>query len=1079
MLVEAVATVLGPAIAKAILKKWLRDSALASDVSSSLIDLIKAKTSDFLTQTRTARQFEAIGERVAESLLTVFEAEGANISENGRTAVALAVADTLNKAGIDPALLAENNLEPRLLADYLFTSNPRATRDFSEAETALYERSIQEASQYIVDIGSQLPQFNERTFSELLKRQNQLQEVADQILDEVHRIRQETKQDNFESGLFEVEYRRALIRNLDELQLFGVDASQASRRHKLSVAYVTLSVSHITIPQKSSTEARAGEKPDARKNSKKDPAKTPGGPEEGVPVDRTLETCRKLLILGEAGSGKTTLLQWVAVRAAQRDFVDGLSEWNDLTPFFIRLRQCVDLGLPPPEHFPRFVAPAIAGTMPAGWVHDRLRKGNAVVLVDGLDELGESLRENVRKWLKDLVQTYPNVRFIVSSRPYAVEQDWLRGEGFEDAELLPMELPDITSFIEHWHSAVRNELHVEDERLELDRLGENLKEIVRKSIQLRKLATNPLLCAMLCALHRDRQRKLPSDRIELYDACFRMLVDRRDVERGVDLSDYPFLGYRQKRALLQDFAYWLLKNGYSMVEVPQADQRFRQKLEVLEGVKKEITGTSVRRLFIERSGILREPVKHQVDFTHRTFQEFLGAQAALDDGDVGLLIRNAHHQEWREVVVLAAGLARANEREEIIKQLIARGDNEPVFRHQLHLLAVACLETSIELAPDLKKEVSKRLQKLIPPKNLTEAKSLASAGELALPFLVHKYRKANVEAACVRTLNLIGGDEALSTLEDYYPDGRVAVTSELTKGWDYFDRKEYATRLFGKSVTLELNRPSSLEGLDALGKLETLYVNEAFKIKDLGPLMLLKNLVHLRCDDLYGIRNIPSFSNFSNLVSLYLWGIPTVDIEFLGNLRTLTSLTLGNFQQLSDITPISTLKSLQTLRLYFLPKVADLNPLADLSDLTDLILYNFQSLTDLQPLSKLQELTSLDLDNCHQIKDLSGLSNSMKLVKLDASNCTNLIDISSLSTTIHLERLVLRNCKSITDLGPLSKVTNLTNLDVSLCGKISDLTPLTKLANLKWLNIQMTPAATREIPEELRKKVKPKLLIIK
>src|SRR5688572_20428497 len=130
-LVEAVATVLGPAIAKAILKKWLKDSTIASDLGSSLIDLIKIKTSDALTQAKTARQFAAIGERVAESLLTLFEAEGASIPENGRTAVALAVAATLDKAGIDAALLAERNLEPRMLADYLFAANARATRDFS------------------------------------------------------------------------------------------------------------------------------------------------------------------------------------------------------------------------------------------------------------------------------------------------------------------------------------------------------------------------------------------------------------------------------------------------------------------------------------------------------------------------------------------------------------------------------------------------------------------------------------------------------------------------------------------------------------------------------------------------------------------------------------------------------------------------------------------------------------------------------------------------------------------------------------------------------------------------------------
>ena len=34
----------------------------------------------------------------------------------------------------------------------------------------------------------------------------------------------------------------SVVRRLDELELFGVDASSASRRHRLSVAYITLSV---------------------------------------------------------------------------------------------------------------------------------------------------------------------------------------------------------------------------------------------------------------------------------------------------------------------------------------------------------------------------------------------------------------------------------------------------------------------------------------------------------------------------------------------------------------------------------------------------------------------------------------------------------------------------------------------------------------------------------------------------------------------------------------------------------------------------------------------------------------------
>ena len=50
------------------------------------------------------------------------------------------------------------------------------------------------------------------------------------------------EKDAQEAVHFELEYRRAVLCNLDTLQLFGTDVTISSRRHRLSVAYVMLSV---------------------------------------------------------------------------------------------------------------------------------------------------------------------------------------------------------------------------------------------------------------------------------------------------------------------------------------------------------------------------------------------------------------------------------------------------------------------------------------------------------------------------------------------------------------------------------------------------------------------------------------------------------------------------------------------------------------------------------------------------------------------------------------------------------------------------------------------------------------------
>ena len=54
----------------------------------------------------------------------------------------------------------------------------------------------------------------------------------------------------------------------------------------------------------------------------------------------------------------------------------------------------------------------------------------------------------------------------------------------------------------------------------------------------------------------------------------------------------------QKRALLQDFAYWLLHNGWSDVTIERADERFALRLTNMESIAQSVTGLHVRRLFV-------------------------------------------------------------------------------------------------------------------------------------------------------------------------------------------------------------------------------------------------------------------------------------------------------------------------------------------------------------------------------------------------------------------------------------------------------------------------------------------------
>src|SRR5437660_7249848 len=111
-LVEVVTIELGAAVAKSIFKFWLKDTVFGEDISSSLVDLLKAKTSDIFAQRKGERQFADIGDKIGESLLPLFEIEGASLNEGDREMVAQEVAETFKRSRLSSELLSKYNLEP-------------------------------------------------------------------------------------------------------------------------------------------------------------------------------------------------------------------------------------------------------------------------------------------------------------------------------------------------------------------------------------------------------------------------------------------------------------------------------------------------------------------------------------------------------------------------------------------------------------------------------------------------------------------------------------------------------------------------------------------------------------------------------------------------------------------------------------------------------------------------------------------------------------------------------------------------------------------------------------------------------
>ena len=288
-----------------------------------------------------------------------------------------------------------------------------------------------------------------------------------------------------------------------------------------------------------------------------------------------------------------------------------------------------------------------------------------------LELRAESQRRPPRTWLAMLVDTFPNAKYVITSRPGAAASTWLDHQGFTAAEVEPMSWPDVREFVRHWHDAFRAESGDTDRLAQLAASESGLLESLNARRHLRLLATSPLLCALLCVLNLDRRAQLPDERMELYATALDMLLERRDVERLIAPSGVP-LSKTIRRLLLEDLAYWLIRSGWSDAPRDRVTERIARKLAAMPRAGTD-DGAAVLETLIVRSGLIREPVAGRIDFIHRTFEEYLAASAAVSEDQIGELVRNAHDDQWREVIVMAAGHAQPRQREELLRHPRAGG----------------------------------------------------------------------------------------------------------------------------------------------------------------------------------------------------------------------------------------------------------------------------------------------------------------------------------------------------------------------------------------------------------------------
>ena len=155
---------------------------------------------------------------------------------------------------------------------------------------------------------------------------------------------------------------------------------------------------------------------------------------------------------------------------------------------------------------------------------DRLRRGQALLLLDGLDEIpdDEPLRRQLKEMISDLADAFPETPMLVTCRvlSYRTSHWQLDDQLWPVFELADLGDAQIRHFIADWYGLLATMQVINS----VDGLSEKLQQAVFRSDLLR-LARNPLLLTVMALVHTHKGQ-LPDARALLFEAVVELLLWR-------------------------------------------------------------------------------------------------------------------------------------------------------------------------------------------------------------------------------------------------------------------------------------------------------------------------------------------------------------------------------------------------------------------------------------------------------------------------------------------------------------------------------------------------------------------------
>ncbi len=448
-------------------------------------------------------------------------------------------------------------------------------------------------------------------------------------------------------------------------------------------------------------------------------------------LDEVEGNAEALAIIGPPGSGKTTLLRYIAYSLSGSARRKRFYKRRPI-PILLFLRDHrTSFESEPPSlvELIRATLTEVDGIEPPRWIEDKLTRGQAIVLFDGIDEMADiEARARFASWLDRQCRRYPATTFVATSRRLGYISNPLSVARV--LQISSLSTRQIDEFIDRWYESTMRRSYGPSSptaaHLAAVRGATSLKASIRESAAIDALATNPLLLTMIAHVHH-YGGALPGTRAELYKEVCEVLLGKRHIAHGVPVDMLA----SQKQVILQRLAYDMMcrkVRDQSQAEIGGSISAVLARVNATVDVEQFIANVEAS------SGMLVEREAGRFAFAHLTFQEYLCAMYVRDNDLAEQLSNRVSDTWWHEVIRLFAASSDATS---VIATCLERRD-EPLSL----ALAIDCVREAREVGP----EVRRRLNRVIDPANLTtDRRAREVAGSALLLIRVRSMQRLTRE----------------------------------------------------------------------------------------------------------------------------------------------------------------------------------------------------------------------------------------------------------------------------------------------------------------------------------------------